>query len=484
MESGDSQIFAALLEGYSGPVFVVDDKGTYLDVITSGEEESPYADAAIRTGKRLDDTFDTERADRFLATVRTVLETGRPETIEYGLAAPAGQRWFEATITPLSPADEPPAAVVWAAHDITERKQHERAVEALHDTALTLHTSDARDTICQRTITAAGSILQFDQSLIALADDGHLHVEAASRELPEDAIRTMSVEDGLAGRTYRTGESFRVDDLDERDDIETETEYRSVLSLPIGEHGAFQAVDEAPGAFDETDHDLAELLVAQTAAALTELEYERTLERKNERLEEFASLVSHDLRSPLKVAEGHLELARDRTDDDHLERVARAHDRMFTLIEDLLTLAQVGEDALDHTTVHLASLVETCWQAVTTTDSTLVAETTARIRADESWLRQLLENLLRNAVEHGGSDVTVTVGDLADGFYIADDGPGIPPDEREAVFEAGYSTQSEGTGIGLRIVARVVEAHDWSLHLTESADGGARFEITGVESAS
>jgi len=63
----------------------------------------------------------------------------------------------------------------------------------------------------------------------------------------------------------------------------------------------------------------------------------------------------------------------------------------------------------------------------------------------------LLTNLLSNAaVKHGGSNVSVTVGAIADGFYIKDDGPGIDADERKSVFEAGYSPSAEGTGFGLK----------------------------------
>lgn len=96
-------------------------------------------------------------------------------------------------------------------------------------------------------------------------------------------------------------------------------------------------------------------------------------------------------------------------------------------------------------------------------------------------LKQIFEDLFRNAVEHGDADVTLTVGELADGFYIEDDGVGIPEDEREAVFEPGYSTSQEDSGFGLSIVGRVVDAHGWEIRLTDGADGGARFEITGVD---
>jgi signal transduction histidine kinase len=78
--------------------------------------------------------------------------------------------------------------------------------------------------------------------------------------------------------------------------------------------------------------------------------------------------------------------------------------------------------------------------------------------------------------------VTVTVGGLPDGFYVADDGEGVPPADRDRVFERGYTT-GDGTGLGLSIVEQIVGAHGWSVRATESEDGGARFEITGVEFA-
>jgi PAS domain S-box-containing protein len=212
-------------------------------------------------------------------------------------------------------------------------------------------------------------------------------------------------------------------------------------------------------------------------------EREKKLARQNARLEEFASVVSHDLRNPLNVAQGRLELAREHCDSEHLDSASQAIGRSFTLIEDLLALAREGENASIIEAVDLAKICDGCWQNVETGEATFVNEVDRMIRADLSRLKQLLENLMGNAVEHGGERVTVTVGDLDDGFYIADDGPGIPEDEREDVFEAGYSTTDEGTGFGLNIVNEIVEAHGWEIGVSSSEYGGARFEITGVELA-
>lgn len=221
--------------------------------------------------------------------------------------------------------------------------------------------------------------------------------------------------------------------------------------------------------------------VVGTMAMYIDITEREEVKRANERLEEFASIVSHDLRNPLNVAEGRLELAREDCESPHLEAVERAHDRMNALIEDLLTLAREGEAITETKAVDLAAVVAECWETVDTAEASLNLETDQTIVADEPRLKQLFENLIRNAVEHGGSAVTITVGGLEDGFYIEDTGPGIPDDNSETVFEAGYSTNTEGTGFGLSIVQQIVEAHDWNIRVTSRSEGGARFEITGVE---
>lgn len=204
------------------------------------------------------------------------------------------------------------------------------------------------------------------------------------------------------------------------------------------------------------------------------------LERQNERLEEFTSTVSHDLQNPLKVAAGRVGLAKEECDSTHLDEADRALDRMATLIDDLLTFAREGNQVSDFETIDLPDVVEECWQTVPADEATLVIETSRTIQADRGQLGQLLENLLQNAIDHGGRNVTITVGDLEDGFYVSDDGSGLPPEEGKQLFESGYTTVGERTGFGLAIVKEIAEAHGWHINATESKDSGARFEITEV----
>jgi PAS domain S-box-containing protein len=209
--------------------------------------------------------------------------------------------------------------------------------------------------------------------------------------------------------------------------------------------------------------------------------YEDELEQQNERLEAVVDVIGHDLRNPLNVLEGRLSLLDEEYRTEHLVAAERALERAETLLEDLRVLADIGDPVQAFDSVDLSAAVLDCWQTIPTEDATLDVGTNRTVRADRRRLRHLLENLLGNAVEHGGPDVTVTVGDLEGGFYVEDDGQGIPIERRGDVFESGFSTTDRGAGLGLSIVEQVVEAHDWEIDVTGSDADGTRFEITSVE---
>lgn len=226
-----------------------------------------------------------------------------------------------------------------------------------------------------------------------------------------------------------------------------------------------------------------ETLFAELIARMLEHELQRRrTETEIERLDQFASVLAHDLRNPLGVAQGYVDFARESTGDQNLETASNALHRMEELIEDVLTMVRQGRTVESAEAVRLASVTERCWRSVVTGESELRVESDLAVRAAPDRLRQLFENLFRNANEHGGDGVTVRVGALPDdaGFFVEDDGPGIPESERDSVFERGYSSDPEGSGLGLAIVASVASAHDWEIAVTDARNGGTRFEISDV----
>lgn len=259
------------------------------------------------------------------------------------------------------------------------------------------------------------------------------------------------------------------------------TYHGTTLIVDEEPYGTVCFVDSDPREQQFTDE---ETMFAELVSRMLEYELKRErTEEQIERLDQFASVVSHDLRNPLNIAQGNVDLARKTYDDpDELVTASHALDRMERLIEDVLSMARQSQDVEETTPIPLSDLSHECWASIDSVDAALEIADNCTFRADKARTIQIFENLFRNAIEHGGTDITIRVGTLADadGFYVEDSGPGIPTDIREDIFDTGFSTGETGLGLGLAIVSGAVSAHGWEIAVTESSVGGARFEVSNV----
>ncbi|MGB9985462.1 response regulator [Salarchaeum japonicum] len=206
------------------------------------------------------------------------------------------------------------------------------------------------------------------------------------------------------------------------------------------------------------------------------------LEQRNDQLEHVQELIAHDVRTPLTAAESWLDLYEDEEDPAHLDNLRQALDRAVSLLDQTDALTEEPIVIRDLQTVALNETAKASWTTADTTDARLEIVDSRLLEANESQFGQLLENLFRNAIAHGDAD-TVRVGTLPgeDGFFVEDTGTGIPESERPRVFESGYTTgEVTNTGLGLVIVKQIANGHEWDVTLTESEEGGARFEFSNV----
>lgn len=305
---------------------------------------------------------------------------------------------------------------------------------------------------------------EVNDAMFVLDDQSRLvdHNTAATRIVPDLATETI----GTPFSEFHPELAGQVDERQQRQDI----------TLPVNGDSRHFSVQTS-----EITVNSERIGTVMFLRDITELRHrEQQLQRQNQRLDQFASMVSHDLRNPLNVAQLRTEMVAREHDDPNADTAQKALTRMETMIDEMLHLARSGQDIDATEERQLGELVQVAWANVHTGESELesrVDEVT--VEADPSRLSHVFENLFRNALTHNERPLVVRVGTLPSGggFYVEDDGDGIPEDEREEIFDHGYTTSEDGNGLGLVIVRSIVEAHGWSITATEGEHGGARFEV-------
>ena len=484
----ETALFAAVERLVGVGVWVYDSESETLSATDEAARISGCESPAAMTLDDIIDCFHPDARSAVRAAIADAIGTGSAFERVWRLDSDE-PRWVRVYGEPVD--SEGSSRLHGAIEEITEQRRHEGRLNALFETNRRLLDAETPPAVAEVAVTAAADVLGLSLNGVHLYDPTADALEpAAISDAAQEAFGeppTFAAGEGIAWTVFETGEARVFDDVRAADAVyNDDTAVRSEIAVPLGDHGVFFAAAPTPDAFAEQTVSLAKLLGTAVETALDQLAQHRRLQQQNERLEAFAGIVSHDLRNPLSVAKAGIEVARTQgVEADALDRVETAHERMETLIDDLLLLAQTGQD-LDPDELGLVSLsrvAEDAWGTIAADQASLVVDDDSHLIADASRLRQLLENLCANSIEHNEGSVTVRIGALPDGFYVEDDGSGIASDDRETIFETGYSTTDEGTGLGLRIVRTVAEAHGWSVEVAESATGGARFEISGVDHA-
>ncbi|WP_435073132.1 sensor histidine kinase [Halorubrum sp. HHNYT27] len=331
----------------------------------------------------------------------------------------------------------------------------------------------------------AGFLTEIDdetQMIVDARGDNELLQSGQSCPLSKAYCRRTIDLDGALTVQHARVEGWEDDAAYEEFGLEAYIGAKVVVNREVYGTFCFADTEARDRPFSENEETFVELLAQWVGYELFHKQATERMQRQRDQLQEFSRVVSHDIRNPLGIVDGYLDIAEETGDPEYFKRCRDAVDRMESLIDDLLFLTREGQTIGGREEIDLGALARESWSFVDAETATLSVDTTRVALGDWSRLQQVFENLFRNAVDHGGADVTVRVGDLPDGtgIYVEDDGEGIPEAERDDVFVDGYSTETSGTGLGLTIIQQVVAAHGWDIAVTESAAGGARFEIAGI----
>lgn len=309
---------------------------------------------------------------------------------------------------------------------------------------------------------------------------GTIRIRASSATLPD------TITDLEESTTRRVIDSDTVTTLDAEECPEYNSLRRSEDIAPAAAAVVIPipALDHSTVLHLYTDGDLSHSGAPETFSRVADLladgfeyrEVKRNLHRERERLEALRSLVSHDFGNPINIAAGRLNLVGAECDSEHIDHVESALEKLESLADEGLLFVKAGRELDEQSELAVDSLAADCWELIDDSAASLSVEPMT-VYAESERLRMLLNQLFDNAVVHSEDPVTVTVGPLPDdrGFYVEDDGPGIPEDELEYVFDRGYTTVSERDGHGLAVVEEIVDALGWEAEIV--AAEGTRIEI-------
>jgi PAS domain S-box-containing protein len=450
----------ALIENTSQAVYLKDCKGRYRFVNEAAAELFGLEPEEV-VGKWDEDLFDVGSAARIRRIDEQILEDEAADSHETTRFIDGDEHVFLSNKYPYYDENGDIVGIMGIDREVTERKRRQRALERSRQRLQSLF-KKLPDAIVIHD--ADGNVIDVNDQTID--DLGYTRGELLSMNVTDFEV-------GVAPEELR--ETWAEMSVGDRDKGQGRYRRKDGSTFPVEVW------------VDKTRIGGEEQFIALSRDVTARVQREKELRRKNDRLDEFAGIVAHDLRNPLSIAQGRMTIAAAQVEggggvSDDLRVAQKALGRMEDIISDTLVLARRGDAVESPEPIPVAEIVGRCWNMVETGDASLVVVDKCTIEGDPDRLRHVFENLLRNAVEHGGAGVTVRVGRAGEAtLYVVDDGPGIPSERRENGFEPGRTSREEGTGFGLAIVERIAEAHDWEVTLTEAAGGGARFEFTGVE---
>jgi signal transduction histidine kinase len=427
--------------------------------------------------------FDQQTKQKWTQAVESVVSNDTTEaTTQITLTPDGGRTGFTYELR-VRPVEQQENAACCVLQSVETKQRYDETITALHAATRELMTADDVESALQLTAEAASDVLGFPGTGARWYDDETellRHIAFGARINSVDDRPPYHIEESPHGRALLRNETI-IDDIDDDDEFDREV-FTQTMYIPIG-NKAILSLGVVGRSFDEMDVQFAEILAENAEAAIREIRIKASLRQERERLDQFASVVSHDLRNPLSTASGYLEHARETNDPADFDVAADALARMDQMIDDLLALAKI-ETIGEKTTEPLQAVARDAWETAVTESAMLsLQDCEGTVECDRSLLQNLLENLFRNAVDHNESALTVRVGQLGsrdsgfDGFYVEDDGCGISEEDKQSVFRYGFSTTDDGTGFGLSIVEEIATVHSWEVTATDSAEGGARFEI-------
>ena len=418
-----------------------------------------------------------------------------------------GNVWMELTQEPVLDEQGEVEQVIGVAVDVTEQKEIEQQFASLSESAVKMSEVHELSDAVELVVEIAEDL--FHDAIVSYwgrgRDDDRLVLDATSSNIDMDEYTDESEVVHEAGdpvwQLYEEGTVITDNEFDP-DKTASDAEIRSAIFAPAGDHGLLSIASSNSGAFDPHDEQLMGIMADFLAATLDRIEYEaqireyqHELEQSNQDLEQFAYVASHDLQEPLRMVSSYMSLLEeeyrgelDDEADEYIDYAVDGADRMREMINALLDYSRIHTHGQDPELVHVGDAVEDTLDElrmhIDEHDATVEYGQLPTVTADPTQLRQVFQNLIKNAVEHGaddGPEVTISATDDGDcwEFSVTDDGDGIPVEDQGRLFDIFQTgSASGGTGIGLAVCKRIVSRHEGDIWVDSAEGEGTTFHFT------
>lgn len=449
----------ALIQGFDGVGFILTADGTYEEVLSSTETDSLLVeDKTKMVGSQIHEQFPEETTQKLLETIEQSLEAGDTRTVEYSAEVEYGQRWFNATVTPVPPDAPDPDRVLWLAEDVTDRKRYETElqryeiiVEASGDL---IYTADAGGNFTYVN-DAFGSVAGYDRMEL-IGSHASLLMDDQDLQKGRELIRSL-----LSSDTETRSGTFEMD-LITASGARIRCENNIVL-LP----------------FDEE--------YSGSAGVIRDITEREERERQ---LAVLDRILRHNLRNDMNVILGQA----DRVINQGQEPAVSAGEKITAVAEELLELVEKERELADlleesprvrpinltdcvvPTAEYLRSQHPAATISVSMPESVLVSGVPE--------LRRAVYELCENAINHADSDspsvdIRASNSENSVDLIVADTGPPIPEKERQVLIgDAEIDPLNHGTGLGLRLVEWIITHSRGSITVEPNDPTGNLVRVT------
>ncbi len=479
--------YRRLAENINDIITLVDQEGKIIYANQRAHREVLGYDAKDMIGKKAFEFFHPDDRDKTMKLFEDFLDSEDEKgSIEIRLGCKDGAyKWVESSGRLL-----PDGRVLIVSRDITDRKEAEerieeskKKIERLHEISAEMQTCQSEEEVYSFAVEAAEEILKFNVCVIGSPkEDGIKEVVTSSESSEEISLAFKPIEDSVYGTTVLQNRPFLIKDIENREDvISTTDQFKSGISVPIGDHSVFQVLSIEKYIFDKEDLKMGELLVSHVSQALNRIKIK-------DREEFLHSLLRHDVGNKVKVASGYLDLMEDSDSleeiENHREKTKKAVMDALYMIEKIRKLRMLEKEG-DIDLIDLDSVVD----KVLSKHKERLQEKNINVDVDECdykvnggvLLEELFYNLIENSIEHSDCDeIKISSQTKEDECLVTveDNGTGISDEVKEKIFERGFKKgESAGTGLGLYMAKEIAETYGGSVEVSDSKMDGARFDV-------